>query len=218
MKNIAEEPFLTSATQTRRPQRVNPLPIHNSARILRSLLLESPQLPVIFVFRQPTASLSLAHPYMENPPAERERGIGLSFSFSSSAGWAGALNAAVRQLETRVGDSWREERGGGGGARWINNEDGCGSAPAARPLVCPSVSLKVGKMAVLLCQGCWEAAVTSASASSAAMRQSDAAQRGRRGRERPRHGPQQTLQREIWMKIGHLRFRVRIRLKYEKTV
>lgn len=151
MKNIAEEPFLTSATQTRRPQRVNPLPIHNSARILRSLLLESPQLPVIFVFRQPTASLSLAHPYMENPPAERERGIGLSFSFSSSAGWAGALNAAVRQLETRVGDSWREERGGGGGSQmdkqrgWVRE---CSSGPAVSLSVSQSESRENGGAAV----------------------------------------------------------------------
>lgn len=103
--NISEEQCLTSATQTRRPQRVNPLPIHNSARMLRCLLLESPQQPVIFSGPS-LSSVSLQHPVPWRIHTWRIRrgGEGARERDSTSA------SAAVRQRLTRVGDGRREER------------------------------------------------------------------------------------------------------------
>lgn len=92
-KNKSDEPRLTSAIQTRRPQRLNPLPIQNSARIRWFLLLEYPQqFSCCTVFGQPTASFSLAHPYMENPACEE--GFGRSFSSGAERAGASALSGA----------------------------------------------------------------------------------------------------------------------------
>lgn len=111
MKNKSDEPCLTSAIQTRRPQRLNPLPIQNSARIRWFLLLECPQQTDFvchFVFGQPTASFFLAHPYMENPPCEE----GYRRSFSSGAERAGTFalsGASVRDWGRRRREDKQED-------------------------------------------------------------------------------------------------------------
>lgn len=124
--------------------------------------------------------VSLQHPFPRRVHTWRiRRGERASASAPASG------NTAVRQSETSGSRGEGRAR-----ARWINRRmgAGCSSGP---PSVCPSVSLKVGKMAVLLWQGDWEALVTSASASSSsssaagsheAERCSTEAQRRRRGR------------------------------------
>lgn len=142
-------PCLTSATQTRQPQMVDP-PSHSKQR--QDPLVPPPILLCSSYFGPSLYPLvSLQHHF----PSRTHTWIIRRASAS----------AAVRQLEKsgRLGVVWREERG----AARINRRMGAGCSDG-RPSVCPSGSLKAGKMAVQLCQGCWEAVMTSASASSVA--------------------------------------------------
>lgn len=142
-------PRLTSATQTRQPQMVNP-PSHSKQR--QDPLVPPPILLCSSYFGPSLYPLvSLQHHFPSRTHTWRIR--------------RASASAAVRQLEKsgRLGVGWREERG----AARINRRMGAGRSDG-RPSVCPSGSLNPGKMAVQLCQGCWEAVMTSASASSAA--------------------------------------------------
>ncbi|KAM7379326.1 hypothetical protein PAMP_004889 [Pampus punctatissimus] len=96
-----------------------------------------------------TGSLPWAHPYKDNPPGKARGGLPEHGGASMGIEWETAGGWRDRQMDKQ--------------------EDGCGMLQ--RPAVSPSASwsvLKIGEMAVLLCQGRWEAVMTSASASATA--------------------------------------------------
>lgn len=146
MKNKSDEPRLTLATQTRRPQRLNPLPIQNSARIPWFLLLGCPQQRGFVCV---TLSLvSLQHPLSRRIHTWRIRRVRRD---------SGAASAAAQSELVRSYSVVRQQETEGGGR--IN-----------RGMLRLSISIEEeSKMAPRLSRGCWEAALTSASTSLSAM-------------------------------------------------